>query len=80
MEQAPVNFSNSLPTIPPLDPARVSLTEKEGLTVKQLEPLGVEVYGADVRSRLPEPVIEALEVGMANRGFTSAVALPNRPL
>ncbi|KPP99442.1 TauD/TfdA family dioxygenase [Marinobacter sp. HL-58] len=69
MGQTSENFSNRLPTIPPLDPDRVSLIEKEGLTVKQLEPLGVEIYGADVRSRLPEPVIEALEVEMANRGF-----------
>lgn len=59
----------SAPTIPPLDPHRVSLIENEGLTVKQLAPLGVEIYGADVRTRLPEPVIEALETEMAMRGF-----------
>lgn len=62
-------FSDITPTIPPLEAHRVSLIEKEGLTVKQLEPLGVEVYGADVRFRLSEPVIEALAVEMANRGF-----------
>ncbi|MCZ0926205.1 TauD/TfdA family dioxygenase [Halomonas janggokensis] len=62
-------FSNTPPTIPPLDPDRVTLFEEAGLTVKQLEPLGVEIYGADVRHRLPAPVIEALEVEMANRGF-----------
>ncbi|MGP9833893.1 TauD/TfdA dioxygenase family protein [Marinobacter sp. NSM] len=45
------------------------MIEQAGLTVKQLEPLGVEIYGADVRAGLPEPVIEALEVEMANRGF-----------
>ncbi|MBW4934971.1 TauD/TfdA dioxygenase family protein [Marinobacter sp. F4206] len=55
--------------LPPLDPDRVALIESHGLTLKQLEPLGVEVYGADVRSELPKPVIEALEVEMANRGF-----------
>lgn len=57
------------PTIPPLDPERVSLIEEAGLTLKQLEPLGVEIYGADVRTDLPEPVIQALEEEMANRGF-----------
>lgn len=62
-------FSSMTPTIPTLDPANVSLFEKAGLTIKQLEPLGVEIYGADVRSKLPEPVIEALEVEMAKRGF-----------
>lgn len=62
-------FSNVRPAIPPLDPARVELFENAGLTVKQLEPLGVEIYEVDVRSRLPEPVIAALEAEMANRGF-----------
>jgi taurine dioxygenase len=60
---------SSNPSIPALDPARVALFEEAGLTVKQLEPLGVEIYNADVRSRLPEPVIKALEEEMANRGF-----------
>lgn len=57
------------PTIPPLDPERVSLIEAAGLTLKQLESMGVEIYGADVRADLPEPVIQALEQEMANRGF-----------
>ncbi|GGY61411.1 TauD/TfdA dioxygenase family protein [Marinobacter zhanjiangensis] len=69
MAKTSEKFSNKSPTIPDLDGHRVSLIEKEGLTVKQLEPLGVEVYGADVRHRLPGPVIEALAVEMANRGF-----------
>ena len=56
-------------TIPALDPKRVELIESQGLEVKQLEPLGFEVYGADVRSRLPQPVIDALAMEMANRGF-----------
>lgn len=56
-------------TIPPLDPERVALIEQAGLTITPLEPLGAEVYGADVRSRIPEPVIEALELEMAHRGF-----------
>lgn len=63
------NTSRTPPTAPPLDPGRIALIEKEGLALKQLEPLGVEIYGADVRSELPGPVIEALEVEMANRGF-----------
>lgn len=63
------NFSSTLPTIPPLTPEHVSLFEREGLTVKPLKPLGIEIYGADVRTRLSEPVIEALEVEMAHRGF-----------
>jgi taurine dioxygenase len=69
MGQASEKFVDTQPTIPSLDPGRVSLIEQHGLTVKQLEPLGVEVYGADVRSRLPQPVIDALAVEMANRGF-----------
>lgn len=56
-------------TIPPLDAGRVSLIEEAGLAIKPLEPLGAEIYGADVRTRLPETVIEALEQEMAHRGF-----------
>lgn len=64
--EAPRNVQS---TIPSLDPERVALIESAGLTVKQLEPLGVEVYGADVRTRLPDRVIDALAVEMAHRGF-----------
>ncbi|EHK59914.1 TauD/TfdA dioxygenase family protein, partial [Halomonas sp. GFAJ-1] len=63
------NVSSTLPTIAPLNPDHLSLFEREGLTVKPLEPLGIEIYGADVRTRLSKPVIEALEVEMAHRGF-----------
>lgn len=56
-------------TIPPVDPHRSALIEKQALEVRQLEPLGIEIYGADVRSRLPDDVIAALEAEMANRGF-----------
>jgi taurine dioxygenase len=69
MGTAAEKFRDIQPAIPSLDPERVSLIEQHGLTVKQLEPLGVEIYGADVRTRLPEPVISALEAEMANRGF-----------
>jgi taurine dioxygenase len=62
-------FIDTKPTITSLDPQNISLIENEGLTIKQLEPLGAEIYGADVRSKLPAPVIEALEVEMAKRGF-----------
>ncbi len=62
-------FRSTSSSIPSMDPARVELIEKEGLTVNQLEPLGFEIHGADVRNRLPEPVIEALSIEMANRGF-----------
>lgn len=55
--------------VPPLSADRVSLIEEAGLTIKQIEPMGAEIYGADVRTRLPERVIEALEQEMANRGF-----------
>ncbi|TVP87450.1 MAG: taurine dioxygenase, partial [Pseudomonadaceae bacterium] len=68
MGKAFEQFSNN-PTIPPMDPARIKLIESAGLTVKPLEPLGVEIYNADVRTRLPDPVIKALEVEMAKRGF-----------
>jgi len=54
---------------PGMDPHCILLAEQSGLTVEQLDPLGIAIYGADVRSRLPEPVIEALEVEMAKRGF-----------
>ncbi|SFR57632.1 taurine dioxygenase [Marinobacter gudaonensis] len=56
-------------TVPPLSADRVSLIEEAGLTIKQIEPMGAEIYGADVRTRLPESVIAALEQEMANRGF-----------
>ena len=69
MPQASETLTGTHPAIPSLDPDRASLIESAGLSVKQLEPIGLEIYGADVRSRLPEPVIEALEVEMANRGF-----------
>ena len=69
MSQTSETLTGTHPAIPSLDPDRASLIEDAGLSVKQLEPMGLEIYGADVRSRLPEPVIEALEVEMANRGF-----------
>ena len=69
MANRPDSPHNDQPIIPSLDPERIALIEAAGLTIKQLEPLGVEIYGADVRTRLPEPVIEALAVEMANRGF-----------
>jgi len=69
MGQAAEKFRTAAPTIPPLDPSNIALFEQEGLTVKQLEPLGFEIYGADVRAGLSEPVIRALETEMAKRGF-----------
>ncbi|WP_235937143.1 TauD/TfdA dioxygenase family protein [Vreelandella azerica] len=56
-------------TIPAIDPVHLSLLEQHGLTATELEPLGIEIRGADVRSALPEAVIKALEVEMAQRGF-----------
>ena len=55
--------------IPPLDRQRRELIEQAGLTLEPLDPLGVAIYGADVRTRLSEPVIDALQVEMAHRGF-----------
>ena len=69
MGQISENPGTLASAILPVDPKRAALIEKEGLKVRPLEPLGVEIYGADVRTRLPEPVIEALEAEMANRGF-----------
>ncbi|HBF92631.1 MAG TPA: taurine dioxygenase, partial [Marinobacter adhaerens] len=56
-------------TVAPLNPDNVALLEQEGLTLKPLDPIGVEIYGSDVRNQLPEPAIKALEEEMANRGF-----------
>jgi len=56
-------------TIPAIDPAHLALLEQHGLKATELEPLGIEIRGADVRSALPEAVINALEVEMARRGF-----------
>ncbi|XKF16564.1 TauD/TfdA family dioxygenase [Halomonas sp. BLK-85] len=56
-------------TIPAIDPAHLALLEQHGLEATELEPLGIEIRGADVRSALPEKVIRALEVEMAQRGF-----------
>lgn len=69
MSKPPNHRSAELSTIPSMDSHRTSLIEQEGLTVNPLDPLGIELYGADVRSRLSDPVIRALEVEMANRGF-----------
>ncbi|MHA7879136.1 MAG: TauD/TfdA dioxygenase family protein [Saccharospirillum sp.] len=55
--------------IPPLDPKRREIIENAGLTLEPLDPLGVAIHGADVRTRLPEPVIDALQTEMARRGF-----------
>ncbi|MEC7378470.1 MAG: TauD/TfdA family dioxygenase [Pseudomonadota bacterium] len=55
--------------VPPLNADRVSLIEEAGLTIQQIEPIGAEIYGADVRTRPSEAVITALEQEMANRGF-----------
>ncbi|MBU2954264.1 TauD/TfdA dioxygenase family protein [Marinobacter sp. F3R08] len=56
-------------TVAPLNPENLALLEQEGLSVKPLEPIGAEIYGADVRNRLSDPAIKALEAEMANRGF-----------
>lgn len=56
-------------TIPAIDPAHLALLEQHGLEATELEPLGIEIRGADVRSGLPGRVIRALEVEMAQRGF-----------
>lgn len=69
MSQTSETLTGTNPDIPSVDPERASLIEDAGLSIKQLEPMGLEIYGADVRSPLPQPVIEALEVEMANRGF-----------
>ncbi|MDR9425189.1 MAG: TauD/TfdA family dioxygenase [Marinobacter sp.] len=69
MSQTSETLTGTNPNIPSVDPERASLIEDAGLSIKQLEPMGLEIYGADVRSPLPQPVIEALEVEMANRGF-----------
>lgn len=55
--------------IRPLDPNCVALAEQEGLTVRELSPIGAEIYGADVRTRISTQLIEALETAMAHRGF-----------
>lgn len=56
-------------SVPPLDSECVALLEQEGLTVEKLDPIGAVIYGADVRTALPEPVIAALETEMAQQGF-----------
>ncbi len=56
-------------TVAALNPENVTLLEQHGLSLKPLDPIGVEIYGADVRNQLPEPAIKALEEEMANRGF-----------
>ncbi len=66
---SPQTATPSSPQIPPIDPEHITLLEQHGLEVVALEPLGIEIHCADVRSRLPEAVIAALEVEMARRGF-----------
>ena len=55
--------------VPPLSTQRVALIESEGLRVQNLDPLGFEIHGADVRTQLSAPVIAAIEEEMAYRGF-----------
>lgn len=69
MGHAVKQFSNTPPTIASLDPRRVALIENEGLQIQELDPLGFEIYGADVRHKLPAAVIDAIETEMASRGF-----------
>ena len=58
-------------TLPPLDPARVSIIEKYGAKITPLEPIGAQVEGVDLASEEnpPAEVVEALEHEMACRGF-----------
>ena len=56
-------------SIPPLDPARVSIIEAFGAQIAAL--IGAEVHGIDLSAEEPPPVEvrEALEAEMAARGF-----------
>lgn len=57
-------------TIPSLDADRVKLIEKHGGKIQPLDPVGVEIYGIDLKGPAPpEDVIKAIEAEMANRGF-----------
>ena len=55
--------------VPQMDPSRAALLTEAGLALKPLTPLGLEVYGVDVRGKLAPQLITALEAEMANRGF-----------
>ncbi len=68
------------PNISPLDPARVDSIELAGGKIIPLEPIGAEVHGIDLSSKIPPPTeaVEALEQEMARRGlivFKSETAL-----
>ena len=69
MRQADEAASNTETGVPTLNAQRVALIESEGLRVQNLDPLGFEIHGADVRTRLSAPVIAAIEEEMAYRGF-----------
>lgn len=71
-----MNISNILRNtcaamIPSLSPSRVALIEEFGAKIIPLDPIGAAVEGIDLRSKdpPPEPVRQALEEEMANRGF-----------
>ncbi|WP_281020105.1 TauD/TfdA family dioxygenase [Minwuia sp. IMCC3060] len=57
--------------VQPLDPCRVAIIEQFGGKIVPLEPLGAQVQGIDLATRVMPPgeLIEALEHEMAHRGF-----------
>jgi taurine dioxygenase len=57
--------------IPPVDPKNVALLAKHGITLTQLEPMGVRVTGLDFKKRVVPPAecLEAIQMEMAIRGF-----------
>ncbi len=69
MDQTQAPLRDRSPEIPVIDANRKRLIEQHGLEINPFDPIGVEIRGHDVRHPLPEPVIEALTVEMANRGL-----------
>jgi taurine dioxygenase len=69
MRQTTEKFSHQAPYIKPLSDRHRELLENEGLRVRELYPLGMEIHGTNVRHKLPAAAIAVLEEVMASRGF-----------
>lgn len=64
-------ISDVTESVPSLCPARVALLAGFGIRIAELEPLGAQVTGLDLRAPTPpaEEVLDALQQEMASRGF-----------
>ena len=77
MENLSVQLSDKKPEILDIEANEKALIESHGLEIRCTHPLGVEVCGADVRSKLPESVIKTLSIITA-KARVRGVQTPDR--